>query len=76
MSKIRKQPRDKYDSSELFADEDFDAEEFVDHHMEEKKARRESDAPSGWRRIEELREKQLLRDQLLDYQDFDDTDVS
>jgi len=71
VSKIRKQSGSKYDSSELFADEDFDAEEFVDH-MEEKKARRESDAPAGWRRIEELREKQLLRDQLLDYADWDD----
>jgi hypothetical protein len=71
VSKIRKQSGSKYDSSELFADEDFDADEFVEH-MEEKKAKRESDAPTGWRRIEELREKQLLRDQLLDYTDWDD----
>jgi hypothetical protein len=75
VSKIRKQSGGKYDPSELFADEDFDADVFVEH-MEDKKAKREADAPTGWRRIEELREKQMLREQLLDLEDWDDFGTS
>lgn len=71
MSKVRKNSRPKYDASELFADEDFDAEEFVDV-MEEKQSQRNAGAAGGWRRIEEIRESKRLRQELLDFEDWDD----
>ena len=71
MSKIRKQSSEKYEASEIFSDEEFDADDFVDH-MEVKGSHHRHQARSGWRRIEELREEQQLRDQLLDYQGWED----
>jgi hypothetical protein len=73
VSKIRKQSREKYDSSELFSDEEFDAEDFVDQ-MDNKTSKHRTEAHSGWRRIEELREEQMLRDQLSDLDGWDDFD--
>ena len=73
MSKVRKTSASKYDASELFADDDFDADEFVDL-MEEKQSRRNAGKACGWRRIEEIRESKRLRDELLDFADLDDFD--
>jgi len=74
VSKIRKQSREKYEASEIFSDEEFDAEDFVDH-MEDRGSQQKSEPRSGWRRIEELREEQYLRDQLLDLQDWKEFDA-
>lgn len=71
MSKIRKQSREKHEGSELFSDDDFDTDDFVDQ-MEEKLSHHRMDARSGWRRIEELREERALRSQLVDLEDWDE----
>lgn len=71
MSKIRKQSRAQYDASEIFSDEDFDSGEFVEQ-MDGRDLQHRAEARSGWRRIEELREEQMLRDQLLDLDAWDD----
>jgi hypothetical protein len=73
VSKVRKNSRTKYDASELFADEDFDAEEFVDL-MEDKKSERNAGTAGGWRRIEEIRESKRLRAELQDLEDWYDLD--
>lgn len=75
MSKIRKQSGEKYDASELFSDEEFDAEDFV-HQMDDKGPSHRAEARSGWRRIEELREEQMLRDQLLDLDGWDESEAN
>ena len=75
VSKIRKQSSEKYEASEIFSDEEFDADDFVDN-MEVKGSQHRQDERSGWRRIEELREEQQLRDQLLDFQDWEDFDAN
>jgi hypothetical protein len=79
VSKIRKQSSEKYEASEIFSDEEFDADDFVEqmedkgsHHRHEARPDPRQDARSGWRRIEELREEQLLRNQLVDYADWED----
>lgn len=75
MSKTRKQSREKYDASEIFSDDEFDADDFVDH-MEDRGSQHRSDARTGWRRIEELREARLLRKELRDLEDWQDFDVN
>lgn len=71
MSKVRKNSGVKYDASEMFADEDFDAEEFVDL-MEGRHSKKNAGSAGGWRRIEEIRESRRLRAELLDFEDWDD----
>ena len=75
MSKTRKQPREKYDASEIFSDEEFDAEDFVEH-MEVKGSQHRTEERTGWRRIEQLRDERMLRNQLLDLQDWEDFDAN
>jgi hypothetical protein len=70
VSRGRKQSRDTQDVSEIFADVDFDADEFVEH-MEDK-TDRGAGFGTGWRRLEVLREERLLRRELSDYEDWDD----
>jgi hypothetical protein len=74
LSKARKQSRGE-ESAEIFADDEFDADEFVEHHMDDKGASHQRQQPhsrGGWRRLEELREQKMLRDQLLDLKDWDE----
>ena len=72
MSKARKQQSgEKLDSAEIFADDDFDAEEFVEH-MDDKAAQQRTQSRGGWRRLEELREQKMLRSQLLELEDWDE----
>ena len=68
MSKVRRRSVENFDDADLFSDQDFDADEFIDE-MEEKRSKRA--ARPGWRRIEDLREMQLLRDQLQDWDDWE-----
>ena len=74
MSKARKQSGEKFDTGEIFADDDFDAEEFVEH-MDDKgnhQQRPQQQARGGWRRLEELKEQKQLRSQLLELEDWDE----
>ena len=79
MSKARKQSRGE-ESAEIFADDEFDADEFVEHqhqhqhhNMDDKGASHQRPhSRGGWRRLEELREQKMLRDQLLDLKDWDE----
>lgn len=73
MSKVSKRSRENSDSTEFFADEDFDAEEFVDH-MEEADNRHRAKARSGWRHVERVREEELLRKELGGLEDWDEFD--
>ena len=73
MSKGSKRSRENSDSTDFFADEDFDAEDFVDH-MVEADQRHRAKASSGWRHVERLREEELLRKELGDLNDWDDFD--
>jgi hypothetical protein len=71
VSKGRKQSRDTRESSEIFSDADFDADEFVEQMNS--KEEREVDFRPGWRRLEALREEQMLRRALSDFDDWDDS---
>ena len=80
MSKASKQSGQKFDTGEIFADEEFDAEEFVEH-MDDKgttpprphaNAHAHAHAKGGWRRLEELKEQKMLRNQLLELEDFEE----
>ena len=73
MSRGRKQSRDSEDLSEIFADADFDADEFVEHMQD--KSDRGAGFRTGWRRLEALREERLLRRELSDFEDWDDLDA-
>ncbi|MDX1562763.1 MAG: hypothetical protein R3305_07535 [Gammaproteobacteria bacterium] len=73
MSKARKRSREESETTELFADEDFDAEEFVDE-MHEKHAHHRHEARASWRRLEELSEEKFLRAQLRDWEDWTESD--
>ena len=86
MSKARKQSRGEESSSEIFADDEFDAEDFVEHMDDKGASHKQAHAHAhahtqsqaqphsrgGWRRLEELREQKMLRDQLLDLKDWDE----
>lgn len=67
MSKVRRRSVDSFDDADLFADMDFDADNFIEV-MEQKRSK---PARPGWRRIEDLREHRLLRDQLQDWDDWE-----
>ena len=73
MSKVRKQSRGQLQATELFADDDFDTEEFVEQ-MDHRDRQQRPEGRSGWRRLEQLREEQQLRAQLLDLEDWHDFD--
>lgn len=73
MSRGRKHSNDNFEESEVFSDQDFDADEFVDS-MEEASARPKRDRrmrASGWRIAEERREARWLRDHLQDWDDWE-----
>lgn len=72
MSKARKQSGEKFDTGEIFADDDFDAEEFVEHMDDKGATHSRPHAKGGWRRLEELKEQKMLRSQLLELEDWDD----
>ncbi|MGD8339505.1 MAG: hypothetical protein PVH89_01915 [Gammaproteobacteria bacterium] len=67
MSKERKQSRSTRDTSEIFSDADFDADEFVDRM--DSSLSDQTEFRTGWRRLERIREERLLRRELgeLDY---------
>lgn len=71
MNRSRKQSRDSMDGTEIFADADFDADEFVDEMDDKRHFKHESRA--SWRRLEEWRENRQLAKELndLDWDDFD-----
>jgi protein-tyrosine-phosphatase len=72
VSKAGKRSREKFDTAELFTEEDFDSEDFV-VQMDDKSHHHKAGAPrTGWRRLEQLREEQQLREQLSDLADWDD----
>jgi len=73
LSKARKQSREKSESNEIFADDEFESEEFGEH-MDDKGASKTPQSRGGWRRLEELKEQKMLRDQLLDLKDWDETE--
>jgi hypothetical protein len=74
VSKVRKGSREGFDASDIFADREFDADTFVEQ-MDEKTPRPKTDSRAGWRRLEELKDEQMLRDQLVDWEDFGDKDA-
>jgi hypothetical protein len=69
VSKVRKRSKEKTEASELFLDDEFDTDEFVED-MEAKGSHHRAEARSGWRRLEELREEQMLRDELGELKDW------
>jgi hypothetical protein len=72
LSKARKQSREKTESNEIFADDEFDSEEFVEHMDDKGASHKTPHSRGGWRRLEELKEQKMLRDQLLELKDWDD----
>ena len=70
MSKGRKQSQNTEDGFELFSDADFDADEFVDKM--DGKLDQPAEFRSGWRRLEALREEQMLRRELSYFDDWED----
>jgi hypothetical protein len=72
LSKVRKQPSQKFESPEVFADEEFDAEDFVESMDDKGASQPRPHVRGGWRRLEELREQKQLRSQLLDLKDWDE----
>lgn len=74
MSKVRRRSDDGFDDADLFADQDFDTDKFIDV-MEHKGGRARALERSGWRKVEDLREMRLLRDQLQDWDDWRDDEL-
>jgi len=73
MKTPRKTASVDYDDVELMSDGELDVEEFIDA-MEEETASRDQPRISkraGWRRVEELREARQLREQLVDWEDWE-----
>lgn len=68
MSKARNRSRTTSDHAEIFSDEDFDTDDFVEQ-MDDRHYRSESRA--GWRRLEEIRELRELQRNLDDWADLD-----
>lgn len=60
------------ESAEIFADDEFDADEFVDNMEDKGHQQKHAQNRGGWRRLEELREQKMLRNQLLDIADWDE----
>jgi len=60
------------ESAEIFADDEFDADEFVDNMEDKGHHQQRAQTRGGWRRLEELREQKMLRNQLLDIADWDE----
>lgn len=71
MSKLRRQSGKRFDDSELFSDESFDADDLVEQ-MEDRSAHVRAKARSGWRRLEQLREEKMLRAELQELGDWDE----
>jgi hypothetical protein len=72
LSKVRKQSGEKFESPETFAEDEFESEDAVEHVDVKSAAHKGSQARGGWRRLEELKEQKMLRDQLLDLKDWDE----
>ena len=72
MSKVRKQSREKTESNEIFADDEFDSEDFVEQMDDKNGSHQRPHSRGGWRRLEELKEQKMLRDQLLELKDWDE----
>lgn len=70
MSKGRKQSQNTEEGFEIFSDADFDADDFVDKM--DGKLDQQVEFRSGWRRLEALREEQMLRRELSDFDDWED----
>jgi hypothetical protein len=71
LSKARKQSREE--SSEIFtADDEFESEDFAEHVDDKGASHQRPQSRGGWRRLEELKEQKLLRNQLLDLKDWDE----
>lgn len=73
MSKIRKRSGKDSGAAELFSDDEFDTDDFVEL-MDEQDQRHRVETRSSARRIEELREERMLREALLDYDDWGSQD--
>lgn len=73
MSKVRKRSSEEFDGADIFADQDFDADTFVED-MDGKSEQHKFDSRAGWRRLEALRDERMLRNQLLDWEDLDNND--
>lgn len=72
LSKARKQSREKSESNEIFADDEFESEDFVEHMDDKGASHKTPHSRGGWRRLEELKEQKMLRDQLLELKDWDE----
>jgi hypothetical protein len=73
LSKARKQARgEKFESTEIFAEDEFEGESFVEHVDDKGVSHQRPHSRGGWRRLEELREQKMLRNQLLDLKDWDE----
>jgi hypothetical protein len=77
LSKARKQSREKPEqSNEIFADDEFESDEFVEQVDVKGASHKGPQSRGGWRRLEELKEQKMLRDQLLELKDWDETEES
>lgn len=78
MSKARKRPGDDFDEVDLFYDDDLDLEAFIDSMEAEsvrravRKSRRRGRA--SWQMVDDLRDARLLREQLQDWEDWNEND--
>lgn len=70
MSKASKRSREKFEGAELFTDDEFESEDFAEQ-MDDRSNHHKAESRTGWRRLEQLREEQQLREQLRDLADWD-----
>ncbi len=74
MSKRRHSPADDFDESDLFSDHELDLEGFIDSmeaHGEHGSRKRRRVKPA-WQRVDDWRDEKWLRDQLKDWEDWDE----
>lgn len=68
MSRGRKQSEeDSFDATDIFSDQDFDSDSFVDKMEDDRQSGRSTRA--AWRRLEQMNEERQLRKLLDDYDD-------
>lgn len=74
MSKRRHSPEDDLDEGDLFSDREFDLDNFIDSMETQSNHRspRRRRAKPAWQRVDDWRGEKWLRDQLKDWEDWDE----
>lgn len=74
MSKRRHSETDDFDESDLFSDRELDLEDFIDSmeaHSDRRSPKRRREKPA-WQRVDDWRGEKWLRDQLEDWEDWEE----